>query len=178
MYVDNGVLFMCRAEWKDIKETLSEHYSTCVDWLMRTGLSIEPDKSELLFFRHQREQTPPPAHIYLCIPTKLTYYHIKASTNLRYLGFFIDHRLNWTRHVDIMYNRVRASIKATQLLGNSTCGIDFAQWRLAYNVICLPVLTYGCQIWYTGKQRSFIHKLQVVQNEAVKIISRSFKTAP
>lgn len=77
-----------------------------------------------------------------------------------------------------MCNRARATMKALQLLGNSVRGIDFAQWRLAYNAICLPVLTYGCQLWYTGKQKMLAHKLQVVQNEAVRLISGAFRTTP
>jgi hypothetical protein len=42
----------------------------------------------------------------------------------------------------------------------------------------IPVLTYGCQLWFTGKQVSLVKKLQTVQNDAVKIISGSFRTAP
>ena len=73
---------------------------------------------------------------------------------------------------------MHASIKALQLLGNSIQGINFAQWQLAYNAICLPVLTYGCQLWFTGKQKGLVKKLQVVQNEAIRIISGTFCTTP
>jgi hypothetical protein len=97
---------------------------------------------------------------------------------LRYLGFFFDTKLTWGLHTDIMCNRTRAMIKMLQLLGNSIRGLDQARWKLAYNAICLPVLTYGCQLWYTGKQKGLVKKLQLVQNEAVRIISESFRTAP
>jgi len=56
-------------------------------------------------------------------------------------------------------------------------GLDFAQWRVAYNTICLPVLTYGCQLWFMGKQKGLVEKLQKVQNEGVKLIAGAFKTA-
>jgi hypothetical protein len=178
MYVDDGVLFACGADWTDVTKSLSDQYTVCTEWLTRSGLAAEPEKTEILFFRRQREQVDPPSALQLQTPATQTSYRVKLSTNVRYLGFFIDHRLNWTRHVDIMCNRARASLKALQLLGNSGRGIDFAQWRLAYNAICLPVLTYGCQLWYKGKQASFVRKLQTVQNEAVRIISGSFRTAP
>jgi hypothetical protein len=77
-----------------------------------------------------------------------------------------------------MCNRARASIKGLQLLGNSVRGLEFAQWRLAYNAICLPVLTYGCQLWYTGKQKMLAKKLQAVQNEGVRLIAGAFRTTP
>ena len=92
--------------------------------------------------------------------------------------FFIHHKLRWECHMEVMCNRTRASLKALQILGNSVRGLNFAQWQLAFNAICLPVLTYRCQLWYKGKQKSLVNKLQLVQNEAVKIISSSFCTAP
>ena len=97
---------------------------------------------------------------------------------LCYLSFFFDSWLTWSHHVDIMCNRVRASIKALQLLGNSVHGLDHTSWRFAYNTICLLVLTYGCQLWFQGKQVTLVKKLQMVQNEAVKVISGTFCTTP
>ena len=77
-----------------------------------------------------------------------------------------------------MCNRTRASIKALQLLGNSVHGLDHASWHLAYNAICLLVLTYGCQLWFTNKQKTLVQKLQTVQNKAVRIIAGAFHMAP
>jgi hypothetical protein len=77
-----------------------------------------------------------------------------------------------------MCNRARASLKALQLLGNLVRGLKQAKWCLAYNATCLPILTYGCQLWYTGKQVTLVKKLQTVQNEAVHIISGTFRTTP
>ena len=44
--------------------------------------------------------------------------------------------------------------------------------------MCLPILTYGCQLWYTGKQKTLVKKLQMVQNEAVRVIAGAFHTTP
>ena len=80
--------------------------------------------------------------------------------------------------MDIICNRVCATIKALQLLGNSVQGLDHTWWKLAYSAICLPVLTYGCQLWYRGKQKGLVDKLQKVQNDAVKTIAGAFRTTP
>ena len=177
MYVNDGVLFACARNWEEISETLTANYTNCVDWLTRSGLAVEPDKTKLLFFKRQHEHTDPPMVIHLWIPSHSTYYHVKAAMNIQYLGFYINHKLNWPRHVEIMCNQAWASLKFLQILGNSICGINFAQWRMVYNAVCLPVLTYGCQLWFTGKQVSLVLKLQRVQNEVVWIISGSFSTA-
>jgi hypothetical protein len=178
MYIDDGAIFACGREWSEIENAMRERYVTCVEWLTRAGLNVEPEKTELIFFKKQREKTSPPSYIHLPIPALRTYYRVQSSATLRYLGFFFDPRLSWTHHVDVMCNRARASIKALQLLGNSVRGLDHVRWRLAYNAICLPVLTYGCQLWFKGKQVTLVNKLQIVQNEAVKVISGAFRTTP
>jgi hypothetical protein len=112
------------------------------------------------------------------LPAQNNHYRVTAAVTLRYLGFFFDAKLTWSHHVSIMCNRARATLKALQLLGNSVRGLNKVRWRLAYCAICLPVLTYGCQLWYKGKQVTLVKKLQIVQNEVVKLISGTFRTTP
>ena len=180
MYIDDGVIFACAETWEGVSTLLRARYAVCLDWLARAGLAIEPDKTELLFFRKPggHNVIPPPAHLFLPAPSISSYYKVLAAPTVRYLGFFINHKLDWTEHVNIMCNRARASLKALQLLGNSIRGLSAANWRLVFNAVCLPVLTYGCQLWFTGQQKTLIKKLQVVQNEGVKIIAGAFRTAP
>ena len=180
MYVDDGVLFACAETWEGVTKLLRARYAVCLDWLTRAGLAIEPDKTELLFFRKpgSRNIIPPPTRLILPEPTINSYYVVAPVDTVRYLGFYINHKLDWSVHVNIMCNRARVSLKALQLLGNSVRGLSAANWRLVYNAVCLPVLTYGCQLWFTGQQKMLVKKLQVVQNEGVKIIAGAFRTAP
>ena len=178
MYIDDGVILACGHEWKEIDASLLNGYTECTKWLIKAGLNAEPEKTELIYFKKGREKTNPPNYIHLPIPTLNTYYRVTATNTVKYLGFFFDNKLSWKHHVEVMCNRARASLKSLQLLGNSVRGLDQAKWRLAYNAICLPVLTYGCQLWYTGKQIGLVKKLQVVQNDAVKQISGTFRTTP
>ena len=156
MYIDDGVVFACGRNWKSIETTMCKGYAECTEWLTRAGLKVEPDKTELLFFRKRGDGTPSPPYTHLPNHALNTYYRVTATNTLRYLGFYFDERLTWTHHVEVVCNRARASLKALQLLGNSVRGLDQASWRLAYLAICLPVLTYGCQLWYRGKQVTLV----------------------
>jgi Reverse transcriptase (RNA-dependent DNA polymerase) len=178
MYIDNGAIFACRQKWKEVEHMMRDSYTSCIEWLTQASLSAELDKMELIFFRKGKEKSALPNYIHLPLPSRNTYYQVQASTTLQYLGFFLNTRLMWTHHIEVMCNRVRASIKALQLLGNSVQGLDQAKWRLAYNAICLPVLTYSCQLWFMGKQKTLVKKLQTTQNKAVKVIAGMFCTTP
>jgi hypothetical protein len=150
MYVDDGILFAASEEWRDVERLLSAWYTVCEEWLRCSGLAIEPDKTELLFFQkpYEHNAVPAPTRLVLPDPTISLYYVVHPVENLRYLGFFINRRLKWEPHVWIMCNRARASIKALQVLGNTIRGLSMANWRLVLNAVCLPVLTYGSQLWF------------------------------
>ena len=51
MYID-GALFACGCSWKGIEDMLRDGYATCVEWLTRAGLAVEPEKTELMLFRY------------------------------------------------------------------------------------------------------------------------------
>jgi hypothetical protein len=181
LYIDDGAILACGKTWAEVESSLIKAYTACASWLSRVGLKAEPDKTELMYFRKQRDYEDPPGQISLLRLQNhngQTHYTVTAVHRIRYLGFFIDHKLWWEHHVTTMCNWARGTMKGLQLLGNSVRGLDFAQWCLVYNAICLPVLTYGCQLWYTGTEKGLINKLQVVQNEGVRLIAGAFRTAP
>jgi hypothetical protein len=180
MYVDDGILFAAAEEWRDVAELLTAWYTVCEEWLRRSGLAIEPDKTELLFFQKPYEHNAMPAPTRLVLPdlTITLYYMVRPVENLRYLGFFINRWLKWEPHVRIMCNRARASIKVLQVLGNTIQGLSMANWRLVLNAVCLPVLTYGSQLWFlTGAAKGLINMVQRVQNDMVHQVTGAFCTA-
>jgi hypothetical protein len=181
MYVDDGILFAASEEWGDVERLLAARYAVCEEWLRWSGLVIEPDKTELLFFQkpYKRNTVLAPSRLVLPDPTISSYYVVRPVENLRYLGFFINRRLKWEPHVRIMCNRACASIKALQVLGNTIRGLSMANWRLVLNTVCLPVLTYGSQLWYlTGAAKGLINMVQWVQNDMVHQVTGAFRTAP
>jgi hypothetical protein len=154
-----------------------------MEWLATVGLAIELDKSELMFFQkpQERHPVPRPSSLNLWDPESAREYTVRPVETLRYLGFFLHWRLNWEPHVCIMANCAHASLKALTVLGNSIQGLNMANWRLAFNTICLPVLSYSVQLWLRPgavRQKKLIDLLQKVQNEGVKLVTGAFRTAP
>jgi hypothetical protein len=181
MYMDNGLLFACAEEWEDITKLLQARYSVCVEWLTRSGLAIESDKTELLFFQkpYKCNPMPAPTHLILPQPEINSYFTVQPVDTLQYLGFFINRRLKWEPHVKIMCNRACTSIKVLQVLGNSIHGLSMANWRLVLNAVCLSVMTWGCQLWFRqGGTKGLVKNLQQVQNKMVKVVTGSFHMAP
>jgi len=60
MYIDDSVILACGDSWRKVEKVMKTGYTTCLDWLRRAGLSAEPAKTELIFFRKRGEKTNPP----------------------------------------------------------------------------------------------------------------------
>jgi ribonuclease HI len=102
---------------------------------------------------------------------------IKPSEKLRWLGFFFDRKLSFHHHVSLMAERAKAAMNGLSILGNSVRGASIASLRTIYIAGVRTILTYGCQLWYRGKQqKQLIKKLEVVQNIALRRICGAFKT--
>ena len=181
MYVDDGALFVCAEEWADVDKLIRARYTVCKEWLRHSGLAIEPEKMELIYFEKPGVTHPmlAPTRLRLPMPSHSTYYEVLPSDCVRYLGFFIQRMLKWKTHVTIMCNRAKASAKALKLLGNTIRGLSMANWCLVLYAVCLPVLGYGCQLWYVqGKSKGLLKQLQVVQNYMVRMVAGAFHMAP
>ena len=135
MYVDDGNLFACGTDFSQVVTHLRKAYRVCWDWLHKAGLNIEPDKTEVIFFQNSHADAHRPKHIWLADPARALEYQVNASDTVRYLGIYFDFRLNWHKHVQIMTNRARSTLKALQLLGNSVHGLSWANWRIVYNAV-------------------------------------------
>ena len=151
-------------------------------WLCDSGFTIDPDKCEAMFFHPRTTQGnlygSPPANITLQLPDNLPII-IKPSTSLWYLGVFFTPHLNWMAHVKIMSTHTQSLVKGLGILGNSIRGFHLLNWQKIFISVILPILTYGCQVWfYDISQITLIQTLQVTQNEACQKLASIFHTTP
>src|SRR5579864_3263258 len=71
-------------------------------------------------------------------------------------------------------------VSGIKCLGNTIKGLNQENLRHLFKTCVIPVLTYGCQLWYDPDhpKKSFLRKLQVVQNNALRHIAGAFRTTP
>jgi hypothetical protein len=153
----------------------------CHTWCLRARLTIEPDKTELIFFSHAQPNLtlhgPHLLTVFLPDWEHSTYYTVMASDHVHYLGLHFNHKLSWDKHISVIVARTKGMLKALQLLGNSVWGLNHGSWCLVYNAICIPALTYGSPIWFKDQKKQ-TKALQMVQNMAIQVITGAFCSTP
>ena len=182
LYVDDGSIFASGPTYNATVDKLSKAATQVFSWLRNSGFEIDAEKCKVMFFwprSHSKKfyGSPPPR---LEIPINgQEMVTVTPTTSLRYLGVFFTPKLNWTTHVQIMSTRVLSLVKGLGVLGNSIRGFHMVNWRKIFISVILPVLTYGCQVWFRDvSQITLIHTLQVAQNEACRKLAGIFHTMP
>jgi hypothetical protein len=182
LYVDDGNVFTSGPTFDSAAICAATAANKVLVWLRSFGLSVDAEKTEAMFFH---PPNPSPSR-FGCPPHGLTLsdggegrIHVTPCRSLRYLGVFFTPRLSWALHVKTLATRARSTIWALGVVGNSVRGFSLPRWRRIFQAVIVPVLTYGCQVWFTDcQQKSLIAILQVAQNEACRKIGGFFRTTP
>jgi hypothetical protein len=103
--------------WVQTTERLQYGYRYCVDWLIRAGVYIEPDKSELIFFRRRRNDSEVVGPPHTQSGDVHLFFRVSHSQHIRHLGF-LSADLTWDRHIKITCNQAKASLESLQIRGS------------------------------------------------------------
>jgi ribonuclease HI len=169
-YMDDGSLIAKSKSLETNIGKLQTAFKILTEALTASGLEAQYKKLELQHFTKGADPTSPPFQIEGHPP-------IVAPKFIRWLGFYLDRHLNFTHHTTIMANRATATIRAMGILGNTVKGMSHVQLRQLTQSTVIPILTYGCQLWWGGRySKSNCKKLQKSLNGALRRICRAFRT--
>jgi len=151
-----------------LKHTLD----SALEQFSKISMSIDPDKSELIHFTWKQNMPSP--------PLSFTHNHqtitLTPPSSLCWLGFYLDRKLSFSKHVKIMAKCGNSVVHGLSCLGNSLHGMNQYHLWLLYKTCVIPVLTYGCQLWFNPNKpnKCLLLTLQWVQNNAICRITGSF----
>jgi len=142
-FVDNGLLISQEKKYEKSLDTLACGYSIISSLLTAVGLVLEHEKSEVFHFSRARNDTNPPLDLSHA-GSPLLY----PKKTWRYLGFYFNKKLSFRHHTQFYANKALSTVKALNLLGNSSRGLLPLQKRLLYRTCVLPIALYGFQLWF------------------------------
>ena len=183
MYVDDGAIYTTSATVRGATDSAAEGYSQVLRWLHRNGLTADPEKCEFMTFTHSHANPnligQPVTELRYTDPILGAQTVKVAKEPIRYLRVYIDPKLTWRHHAQIMANWGRSTICGINILGNSVRGIDMLKWQKVYNALVILVMTYRVPVWYKGVgQKGLANLLQTAQNEGICKLLGVFKTTP
>ena len=139
------------------------------------GMYIDPEKSDLMHFSWRKNDKKSP-HLTALIKKQIV--TIIPPLYIRWLGFYLDRKLSFKYHIDILCAKAKNIISGLTCLGNTISGLNQNNLRLLYKTCIIPVITYGSQLWFNPyhPKKLLINKLQVVQNLGLRRVTGTFRT--
>jgi ribonuclease HI len=136
-------------------------------------IQFDPEKIELIHFHSKRSLDLENQGLWV----KLEATRVKPQKTLKWLGIYLDSKLNFKEHVTQMTSKATRVFHQIERLSNTERGLSFQAMRQLYISCICSIADYGVPIWWAG-QRHLVDKFQKLQNQALYKILGAFKKSP
>jgi hypothetical protein len=170
-YADDSQLYMSFKPTNPttIEDTINQ-VTDCLNdithWMNTNMLKLNSEKTELIVFTSDRDK-----NAVSNITVKLDKSDIIQSSSVRNLGAFLDSKMNMDQHVNSLCRSTYAQLRQ---IGRIRQYINTDATKTLVNALVTSRLDY-CNALLYGIPQHTINKLQVVQNTAARIITRTSK---
>ena len=164
-FADDTSLLQIDKSYKKIQQNLNHDLKGLCKWLLANKISLNTSKTEIIFFKKSSETLPENIKI------KINGQKLYRTTELKYLGVYLDETLEGSAHCRELLPKLRQAIG---ILAKTKDYLTKDQRLSLYHATFSSSLLYGCQVWAT-RNDSFLNKLQSLQNTAIRIISNTPK---
>ncbi|EAQ90760.1 hypothetical protein CHGG_02695 [Chaetomium globosum CBS 148.51] len=161
---------------------LEAAWETCIRWADSRGMKFAPEKSELIHFNKGRRQWT--EQVNLANPGGGTS-PVKPEESARFLGVWLDWKLNWKAHLVAVEKKLRTQSYALSRIVAKTRGMGLAKVREVYTKCIRSALAYGASSFYIPTdvggepaKKGITKTLGKAQNKSLRIVAGAFKSTP
>lgn len=166
-YADDLAVLISGGSDNQLKHRGNLAISRVAKWMCDNELELAVHKTEVLFFCGQRRS---------CVDVKLALgtTEIKPSRNVKYLGIWLDERLNFQTHAD---KAVEGARRIGRLL-NAVMTADSVMQskRRTIGTVIEAKLLYGAEVWNKRMTGMAMKRLEGVQREMALMIIKGYST--
>ena len=163
MFADDFSMTEFSPRIPDIERELQRDVDELVTWADSLNLAIEPTKSSITLFTTWTKQAK--AHPQVSINGV----PIPLKTTVKILGIIFDSMDCFSHHLDDIIGRCLKRLQILKALAGTDWGQSKENLIMTYKALIRSLMDYGCVIWYPNASKTQIHKLQIIQNTALRI---------
>lgn len=142
------------------------------NWCQGKGLSVNPQKAELILFSRRR-------NVQLLPDIVLSGETIKLVETVKYLGVIFDSKLLWKEHLSLAIRKSTVCFWMIRRMVGNTWGLSPKIVHDLYISLVRPVLCFGCVAWWKRADLACSKSsLQSLQRLACIGITGAFRTTP
>jgi hypothetical protein len=103
---------------------------------------------------------------------------IQPSSCVHWLGFFLDNKLSYKKHVQTKIAAAQKVFQRIRRLGNTQRGLSTQATEQLYTACVSSIADYGIQLWWGKRKGTILKNYKLLQNSALQQTLEVFKGPP
>ena len=162
LFADDTNLLKTNKSYKTMKKQINFDLKGLYLWLLANKISLNATKTEMIIFRKPGQKIP------LNLNIRINGQRLYPTSSIKYLGIYLDEYLRGEAHINILQPKLR---RANGMLSKIRHYTSVEQLKSIYHSIFSTHMMYGCQVWGHSPTNTYINKIQVLQNNALRLIT-------
>jgi len=163
LFADDTTIYMSSNSITDLYIKSNYELECLTEWFRSNKLSLNISKTHYVLFELTPSQIPRDINI------KINNQIIDKKTCVKFLGMYIDSKLDWHEHIKFIRNKLNSSIFAMKRVKYILSSNHLL--TLYYSLI-YPYLDYGISLWGTT-HKTYTNQIKVMQKKSIRIISNA-----
>ena len=162
LYADDTVIYYSWSNIRDLEQKLNSDLTNLCQWFNNNFLTLNVSKCKFVLFGSQRK-------VRSCsqLSLKINDHVLERKDSFKYLGVTIQENLSWSDHIEILSRKISQRLSLLRRIRHL---LPLHARLTIYNSLILPLFDYGDIAW--GDKNNIVHMdhLQILQNNAARII--------
>ena len=164
LFADDTTVYFHSSSLDKVFERVTSDLSLLSDWFKVNQLSVNPTKTKyILFGRHGKTN----------LELKIDDEVLDRVSHTKFLGIYIDEKLQWDYHINYCKKKVSSGIYAMNACKHLLLPCHL---RTLYFSLIHPHLLYGIILWGNAYKKH-VHKLEVLQKKSLRIMHNAMYNA-
>ena len=159
LFADDATHYDSGYDFMAVLRRVNHDLSLLSDWFLANKLSVNLIKSEAMVFSRKHIYYPLPPVVLNDTPLAYNY-------SFKYLGLYLDHKLNWRFHLDKIQAKLSSACGVLYLIRNK---LTRSVSRMIYLSLAYPYLNY-CNTLWSSCSPSLLQSLFVSQKKLIRLI--------
>ena len=161
LFADDTTVYIANKSIDTLFEIMSQELNSLSDWFRANKLSLNISKTNYILLSNTDKQR-------LNLPEiKLANQVISKAESVKFLGIYIDEKLKWDTHINIVKKRITKSFFA---INKAKHVLNRKHLTILYYSLVYSYLTYGIIVWGSAHD-TYMSKLKITQKKIVRAIT-------
>uniref|UniRef100_A0A3P9LEU6 Reverse transcriptase domain-containing protein n=1 Tax=Oryzias latipes TaxID=8090 RepID=A0A3P9LEU6_ORYLA len=168
LFADDGALWKRGRNIHYVERKIQDAITEVENWSYDWGFKFSVTKTKCMVFTRKRGTV---------LNLRLYGEAIEQVHSFRYLGVILDTKLKWRENIDSIVGRCKKVINIMRCLKGTGWGASAQALKQIYITMIRSVTDYGIIVYNTAC-KTLLHKIEVIQNQALKICTGAMRSTP